>query len=364
MQITVGQVAEALGLSVCELLAERLANLPGSNFEQAMATAEDVSDVAEMCLKAAGLLESATWAEVDAAWREAFAAMSGEATSHGYTLLETSVASTVEAAKSTVTSTYESLHSAKDVYLVTSDGSYQNVTTAWRTMQAEAASTVASKTTSDWMESYTDLLASKGVGISVGDSGVREIAGAVRTAAREAQIQACDKITRQTAQSCGMDAAQISVHNNCAPDHVDYQGHIYTLEEITHINETIGRPIGTGAMNCRHSLLYCYSDSKSMYTQEELDAIKAQSESSVTYTGRNGQTITSSSYQATQYMRSSELQIRKLKQTIAIKSAAGLDTSTLATKVEKATASYKNLCSELGQNYSTSRITAYTMDDL
>lgn len=363
MAWTVSQIAEALGTSVCCLLAKRMYHVDGSAFEQAMATSEDMGQVGAWFAFASVLMEGATKSELDRTWRNAFAIMQGEAADKGFKLLETSTEAAVSKAAKGIAKAYEPLHEAKDVYLVTYSGEYQDITTTWRQMQGQAAA-AKNTTADDWMQSYTSTLARKGVGISIGDSGVREISGAVRSYAMEAKFAYADDINRAAALSVGMDAAQISAHAHCAPDHLPYQGRVYTLTELDHINETIARPIGRGVMNCRHSLLYCYSDSTSTYTGAELAEFEQESNRSVSYTGRSGKTLTSTRYEATQYMRSSELGIRKLKQQRYIKSAAGLDTSSLDTAIDTATDKYKTLCEELGETYTASRITAYTMADL
>lgn len=363
MAVTVEQIGEALSTSVCCLFAQRMYNVDGSAFEQAIATSEDMGDLASTFVKAAGLLETATWREIEETWRSNFAVMEGTAASKGLKIDTLITNAAVETAKKKVAAAYEPLHEAKDVYLVTYSGEYQDITTTWRQMQAEAARTFDT-TAEDWMQSYTDTLARKGVGVSIGDSGVRDIAGAVRSYTLESKFAYSDDICREAALSVGMDAAQVSVHGSCAPDHLPYQGHVYKLTELDRINETISRPIGRGVMNCRHTLLYCYADSLSTYSEDELQGFADDSNRTVSYTGRSGKKLTSSWYDATQYVRSSEVNIRKLKQTRYIKNAAGLDTTSITASIEKAEEKYEDLCDELGLRASTERTTAYKVADL
>lgn len=362
-EVEASQIAEALETSICVLLVKRLADVGGSSFEQAMATTEDMGTVSALADRAAGLLEAATWREVETAAGEGLEAIGAAATAHGSAVSSEAVAAATEAAKKEVASVYEPLHAAKDVYLVQSDGTYSDITTTWRKMQGAAAASKGT-TAEDWMQSYTSVLAKKGVGIKVGDSGIREIAGEVRRATLESKFARSDDIMRAAAGSAGMDGVQISAHTCCATDHLPYQGRVYSKTKFELLNSSLSRPIGRGVMNCRHSLLYCYSDSKSMYSASELAAFEKGSTGLVEFTGRSGQTLTRTAYEATQYLRSSEVSIRKLKQARYIASAAGVDASGLDSQIDSATAAYRQLCGELGETFTESRIAAYTMGDL
>lgn len=356
------QIAEALSLSVSELLAQRLAEAGGSAFERELAVAEDTAKVADMCSETASLLEAATASEVEDAAGSLVAKVGAEASTHGAEVSEDAVDAVLDASKSDIASTFAPLRSSKSVYLVTSDGKYKDVTTAWRTMQAEAATSTA--TAEEWMTAYSRKLATKGVGVQIGDSGVRDIAGAVRSAAIEAKFAASDDAAYAAAASCGMDAVQISAHSGCASDHLPYQGRKYTRAKFDLINASLARPIGRGAMNCRHELMYCYSDSDPMYTESELAALAKASTEEVSFTGASGQTLTKSRYEATQYLRSREVSIRRLKQQSAILDASGCSHAAVDGLIEDQTAAYKRLCRELGENVTESRITAYTLSSL
>lgn len=362
-EVDAGQVAEALGISICLLLAVRLKDVAGSAFQQAMDSSADLAQVVAWLSQACDLLDSATWVEMGQLWSSALKSIEAEAKAAGRKADSAVAKESKEAARKKVAEALKPLCEPSSVRLVMADGTWADITTAWRTMQAEAAAQ-STLTAEAWIEEYTNLLGSKGVGIVTGDSGVREIGGEVRRACFEAAMSAADDVCRATALSCGMDACQISVHGMCAPDHLPHQGKVYTLAELERLNESLPRPIGRGVMNCRHSLLYCFSGSSSNYTASELREFERQSTRSVTFRGVSGKELTMSAYEATQYLRKTELRIRKTKQTRMLKKTAGLDVSKYDAAIEKSTAEYKRLCSDLGENYSESRITAYTLADL
>ena len=363
MAASIEQIAEALAATLSVSLVNNLEGLANDSFTQAMRTQTAEGELVSALGTVYGLYCSTTWVEMGQLWSSALKSIEAEAKAAGRKADSAVAKESKEAARKKVAEALKPLCEPSSVRLVMADGTWADITTAWRTMQAEAAAQ-STLTAEAWIEEYTNLLGSKGVGIVTGDSGVREIGGEVRRACFEAAMSAADDVCRATALSCGMDACQISVHGMCAPDHLPYQGKVYTLAELERLNESLPRPIGRGVMNCRHSLLYCFSGSSSNYTASELREFERQSTRSVTFRGVSGKELTMSAYEATQYLRKTELRIRKTKQTRMLKKTAGLDVSKYDAAIEKSTAEYKRLCSDLGENYSESRITAYTLADL
>lgn len=115
-----------------------------------------------------------------------------------------------------------------------------------------------------------------------------------------------------------LDGVEVSAHWNCAPDHLPYQGRVYSRVEMAAINATLGRPIGLGVMNCRHILTPCHADSTPSYTREEREAFEEEATREVEVMGH-----TMTRYEATQWQRAQERRIREAKVMQMASEAAG-----------------------------------------
>lgn len=104
----------------------------------------------------------------------------------------------------------------------------------------------------------------------------------------------------------GMDAVEVSAHGLCAPDHQPFQGKIYRLSDFDVIQSSLPRPIGK--WNCRHIVTPCWSDSEPTYTRDDLAEMDRLSSGTVQVDGRE-----MTRYEASQWQRSKELQIRNAK---------------------------------------------------
>jgi hypothetical protein len=120
---------------------------------------------------------------------------------------------------------------------------------------------------------------------------------------------------------CGMDAVEVSAHATCAPDHIDAQGKIYTLEAFAKLQETLRRPIGY--WNCRHITWPCWADSTPSQTPEELAEMREMSERTVSFTDDNGRSRSMTAYEFTQWQRNQERRIREEKTRRMLYEAAG-----------------------------------------
>lgn len=129
----------------------------------------------------------------------------------------------------------------------------------------------------------------------------------------EAQAER-DRVGREL----GLDGVEVSAHWNCAPDHLPYQGRVFSRVEMAAINATLGRPIGLGVMNCRHILTPCHADSTPSYSREDRERFEEESTREVTVMGR-----TMTRYDATQWQRARERRIREAKVMQMASEAAG-----------------------------------------
>lgn len=138
-----------------------------------------------------------------------------------------------------------------------------------------------------------------------------EITGAVRQDVWDNRARVMQALRGEQGRLCGMDAVEVSAHATCAPDHVDAQGKIYTLEAFARLQDSLERPIGW--WNCRHFAWPCWADSTPSQTPEELAEMREMSERVVTFADQNGRERSMTTYEFTQWQRSQERRIRDEK---------------------------------------------------
>lgn len=82
------------------------------------------------------------------------------------------------------------------------------------------------------------------------------IEGAVRTAVRTGVSQMSGRITLAAGKGMGLDTYRVTSHADSRPDHAEWQGGIYTEEELRTVCG-YGDPSGLKGVNCRHDF-YIY----------------------------------------------------------------------------------------------------------
>lgn len=129
------------------------------------------------------------------------------------------------------------------------------------------------------------------------------------------------EVSKQTGEQFGADGIEISAHNNCAPDHLPYQGRQFSNQEFEEIQENLPRKFGM--WNCRHTLFpIILGLSQPLYTEEERQQMIAQSTEVKEFEGK-----TYTAYEATQLQRRIETEIRKRKDRVILAKEAGDDVS-------------------------------------
>lgn len=116
----------------------------------------------------------------------------------------------------------------------------------------------------------------------------------------------------------GADGVEVSAHGLCAPDHQPYQGKQFTLKQFDKIQEDklAPRPLETGA-NCKHSVNpIILGISENVLSKKDVEALNRQSNEDVTITGLGDRELTMSRYEATQYQRGIERNLRKVNERI------------------------------------------------
>lgn len=147
----------------------------------------------------------------------------------------------------------------------------------------------------------------------------------------------------------GADGVEIDVHFPCAPDHLPYQGKLYSNKDFEKLQGSLKRPIGD--MNCRHSVTpIVLGISEPAYSDEEIKEAKELSEKEVTYTDSRGVKRTCTGYEATQVQRRMETKVRRLKDQQSSLKRLGDDMGAreVGKQVTRAKKEYYRVSDELG----------------
>ena len=155
----------------------------------------------------------------------------------------------------------------------------------------------------------------------------------------------------------GLDGIEVTVHGNCAPDHVEIQGRRYSVAEFNKLQGTLARPIST--CNCYHTFFPCKLSGPYTYTQQELDEIRRRSAEKVTYTNSAGELRTCTRYEGTQELRRQETAMRRLDDKIKMCERAGLSTSKMKAVRRRQLARYRQTAKSMGLPTSENRAKSY-----
>lgn len=204
---------------------------------------------------------------------------------------------------------------------------------AYRMMVDEAVNQLQRGETRDAVVTQiVEMMADSGLVVQYESGHTRELYSAVETNVRDAFGATMSQARVKRGEQFGANGVEITAHAQCAEDHLPYQGRQYGMAQYRLINESLGRPIVTGA-NCRHRANpIILGVSASTYSDKELKQMATMSHRKVTFTGRGGKQLTKTTYEATQYMRGLELAIRQADTTAVLLKNAKQD----ASKVEAA----------------------------
>lgn len=127
---------------------------------------------------------------------------------------------------------------------------------------------------------------------------------AARRAILTGVSQLTDQITRKNAEILGVDRFEVSRHVGARPEHAEWQGKVYTMEQLEDI---CGLGTGTGLLgwNCRHSYYLFFPGSERQYTDEWLGEQREAEAVKQSFRGREYNT-----YEATQKQRRMETNMR------------------------------------------------------
>lgn len=190
-------------------------------------------------------------------------------------------------------------------------------------------------------------------------SGVtRNLQTAVRTNVMDAFRSTVSELREMQGREFGADGVEVTAHALCAPDHLPYQGmrypyrprpdYRYTWDEVQNMP---ARPLVTGA-NCGHTVFpVIIGVSEPAYSRDELNELKRLSNEQITFEGLSGEDLTMSRYEASQYQRKMETNIREFKKEAYLQQAANNGDPKPARKAARdLTQKYKDISEQMGLN--------------
>ena len=163
---------------------------------------------------------------------------------------------------------------------------------------------------------------------------------AARRAIMTGITQVTAKVNEDTAKDLGTNTFEVSYHSGARPSHAEWQGGIYTYEEL----ETVcglGSGEGLCGWNCYHSYSpFIPGISEPAYTKQELARMKAEDAKPVDYYGKKY-----TKYEALQKQRTFETRMRAQREKIKLLEEGGADEDSIIT----ARAKYRVTSSQYAQ---------------
>ena len=170
---------------------------------------------------------------------------------------------------------------------------------------------------------------------------------AVRRAVLTGVNQTAAKLSEARAEEMGCDLVETTAHPGARPDHVRWQGKVFSRSGKSRNYPDFVRSTGYGTgpglcgWNCRHSFFpYFEGLSESAHPRSKL---REYEKKNVQY---NGKTL--SYYDATQQQRYIERQVRRWKREYLMMDAAGMDTAQASAKLAKWRDAEKDFCRQTG----------------
>lgn len=224
---------------------------------------------------------------------------------------------------------------------------YRAIVTAASKELAQGTGT-PQKAVSKAVTSALGHMCESGVRIRYESGTTRELYGAVRMNVMDTYRTAMQAGRDAMGREFGADGVEISAHGTCAPDHLPYQGRTYSNKEFGDIQDGLKRRIAEG-YNCRHTVHPVIMRAlKPAHTDAELKRIEQFSTEQVTFKGLRGEEITMTRYEATQYQRRMEQQIRKANLEAACADKAGGDSAPHKARARELRKAYREMSASCG----------------
>lgn len=178
---------------------------------------------------------------------------------------------------------------------------------------------------------------------------------AVRRAVMTGVNQMAAKMVDYNCDVLGVELVEVSAHGGARPTHQDWQGQVYTRGQATKDYENFedatqyGEPDGLCGINCRHSYSPFVEGSPRTWGKEQLEELKNRT---VEY---NSKTMTD--YEASQYQRKLERDMRQSKREILAYNEAGLkkDFENASIKLQRQKQEYNKFAEATGMKRQDAR---------
>ena len=210
-------------------------------------------------------------------------------------------------------------------------------------------------------------LSKNGLAVVNYESGmIRRLDSAVRMNTLSGVSMLNQEYRREQANQYGGTHVYISLHANCAEDHLEINGNDYTEKEWERVSRTLERQ--PGELNCRHSISYGITGiSENPYSKKERDEAERESTRKVSYQSDkkdadgNYTTKETTKYKASQVLRKTETDIRRLKdqRNQLDKLNDKIEISELNKQIKAKTVYYKQVSEQVGLSPKLNRLTVY-----
>lgn len=204
------------------------------------------------------------------------------------------------------------------------------------------------------VEKAVSSLAESGLRVQYQSGVTRNLHTAVKTNIMDAYRSTMSEMREAHGALFGADGVEVSAHALCAPDHQPYQGMQYSYERKRgydlwdDIQNEPARPLVTGA-NCGHFIFpVILGISSGAYSKKELEELKRLSNEKVTFKGLSGEELTMSRYDASQYQRKLESNIREKKKLAFLQESSNVDSSAANKAVKYYQSEYKRISEKVG----------------
>lgn len=234
---------------------------------------------------------------------------------------------------------------------LTVDGRYRPLRAAYTAIVSEAVRQAAAseldynKAVDAATRKALSQMCESGVRVKYESGATRELYGAVRMNVMDTYRKALTDYRWKQGEEYGADWVEISAHSMCAPDHLPHQGKQMSMKEFERVQDALDRDIAEG-MNCRHTVYPILKGVKPAYSDSALEKMREESEQKVTVTGLSSKPLEMTRYEATQYQRRIEQQLRRVRLERGIGEAEGLDVSDLARRDADLMKAYRRLSEE------------------
>ena len=172
----------------------------------------------------------------------------------------------------------------------------------------------------------------------------RTIESAVRMNILTSINQTAANQTLSNAEELGVEKFEVTAHIGARPEHEEWQGKIYTKEELYSVCG-LGEVDGLCGINCRHSFYPYFEGMEKHYTQDDLDEMASEK---VAYTDKDGNKHEMTRYEAEQRERQIERNIRAYKRKALTEEAAGADNTKARRKLGEWQAAARDFTKQTG----------------